>query len=385
MRPRIYLHVGTPKSGTTFLQQVLWSQRELATTQGLTLPLGSFNDHYWGSLDLRGLAGKRNHPPEAKGGWDRLVTAALAAPTERVLISHELFGAVSPAQARQGLSRFGAAEVHVVITARDLVRQITAEWQEHVKHRATQTLDEFVDNLRAKADDRAGWFWRVQDPAGIATTWGQSLPPERVHVITLPPAGVGADQLWPRFAGLLGIDPDVFDTTSQRRNTSLDLEQAELLRRVNVALGDRLPIPGPYPSVGKDILAHRVLSTQRGTPLSLDAATMRFARDQAQRIVTELDKLDVDVVGSLDELIPAVDEDAQALASPSSEAMLASGVAAIADLLAVLSDQLDRTRAERQELEQLKAAPVRSALSQVADDKPAIRKALSTWERFTGR
>ena len=37
-----------------------------------------------------------------------------------------------------------------------------------------------------------------------------------------------------------------FTTTGLRANTSLGYEQAELLRRVNAELGDRLPLPGPY-------------------------------------------------------------------------------------------------------------------------------------------
>ncbi|MFT4010986.1 MAG: hypothetical protein QM655_13205 [Nocardioidaceae bacterium] len=383
MSSQIYLHVGSPKSGTTFLQQVLWSQRELAERQGLTLPLGSFNDHYWGSLDVRGLAGKRNHPVKAMGTWDRLAGAALSAPTPRVLISHELYGAASADQARKALSRFGAADVHVVITARDLVRQITAEWQEHIKHRATATLDEFVANLRRTADDRKGWFWRVQDPVRLATTWGAKLPPDRVHVVTLPPAGAGSGLLWRRFAGLLGLDPSAFDVVSQRRNTSLGLEQAELLRRVNQALGARLPVPGPYPGVAKDILAHRVLAAQEGTPLGLDAETMGFAREQSERIATELDKLGVDVVGSLDELIPEVDVNAKPLPEPSAEAMLTAGVSAIADLLEVLAERAEQVKYERRELHDFKSRPVRSALGQMADDKPAVRKALGAWERFT--
>ena len=73
---RVFLHVGSPKTGTTFLQNVLWAQRGKARGQGLLLPLERFADHYLASLDLRGLSGRPEHPARALGIWDRLVTEA---------------------------------------------------------------------------------------------------------------------------------------------------------------------------------------------------------------------------------------------------------------------------------------------------------------------
>ena len=66
---RIFLHVGSPKTGTTFLQQVLWSQRKLAKQQGLLLPLNSFFEHFLASLDVRDLADRPEHPARAVGIW----------------------------------------------------------------------------------------------------------------------------------------------------------------------------------------------------------------------------------------------------------------------------------------------------------------------------
>ncbi len=156
-------------------------------------------------------------------------------------MSHELFAAANAVQARRATSSFGSGvEVHVVLTVRDLLRQLSAEWQEHVKHRSTQRFDEFVASVREGAPSRTGWFWQVQDYVGLVDRWGEGLPPSRVHVVTVPPAGAPPGLLWDRFAGLLGLDPDSFDTSTSRANTSLGLEQAEVLRRVNLALGDRL-------------------------------------------------------------------------------------------------------------------------------------------------
>lgn len=377
-RPRVFLHVGSPKTGTTFLQDVLWSQRATAGEQGLLLPGERFHDHFLATLDVRGMAGDPIHPERARGMWDQLVAEALAW-DGTVLISHELFAGASAEQARRAVAALAdGAEVHVVVTARDHVRQISAEWQEHVKHRSAATFRDFVREVRDDAA-RTTWFWQVQDYAGVLERWGADLPPERLHVVTVPPSGADPSTLWDRFAGLIGVDPSAFDTALERSNSSLGVEQAELLRRVNVELGDRLPLPGPYPLVVKNVLAHRVLEGRDGTRLTLGPEDQQFAADAARGITERLVAMGADVVGDLAELVPtggpggtAAPDDAYAV--PSDATLLAESVATIADLLVVLNER----RAAVQRADDLATTaqekPVRFALVQAAENRPILRR-----------
>jgi hypothetical protein len=376
---RLFLHVGSPKTGTTFLQNVLWSHRQLAEEQGLLLPLDSFADHYLASLDVRGLSARAEHPERAVGIWDRVARQARAW-AGTTLVSHELFAAATAAQASRALATLGAdLEVHVVLTARDLVRQIPAEWQEHVKHRYPRTLAEFVDDLQA---DEAGksWFWRVQDVAGIAGRWGGTLPPSRVHVVTVPPAGADPEILWERFATLLGLTPESFDLSASRANTSLGIEQAELLRRVNAQLGDKLPLPGPYPVVVKNVLAHRVLAARQGTPLALDLAAVEFAVRRSDEMATRLAAMDVDVVGDLDDLRPdpgvaAAGANPAAFVTPPDSVLLDESVAAVIGLLEVLADRRAERRYEEL-VKQLRRRPVRFVVGRLRDRLRSRRRTL---------
>jgi len=375
-RPRVFLHVGSPKTGTTFLQNVLWAQRDLAREQGLLLPMERFNDHYLGTLDLRGLSGRPVYPERAVGMWDRLVEQSLGW-SGSVLISHELFAAATTEQAKAGVASLveGGAEVHVVVTVRDLVRQLTAEWQEHVKHRSTKTFPEFVAGLRDDTE-RGSWFWRVQDFSGVVARWGADLPPEQVHVVTVPPAGSPPGLLWERFADLLGLEPASFDTATSRANSSLGVEQAELLRRVNLQLGERLPLPGPYPTVVKNVLAHRVLEPRPGTRLTLNAEDTAFAVEESRAIVDRLAAAGVDVVGDLAELVPdpelAPDQDGYP--APTAEALLQESIAAMTELLVVLNER----RAHQRRAEDLVAAarekPVRFALVRASERRPFLMR-----------
>ena len=152
MPERVFLHVGSPKTGTTFLQNVMWSGRQVALDHGLLLPLGTFHDHFLASVDLREQSMYEQFPPRAIGIWERLAEEARAWKGD-VLVSHELFAGATAEQAATAVRSFGDADVHVIVTARDLERQIPAEWQEHIKHRSTSTFTEFVHDVRTMAPD----------------------------------------------------------------------------------------------------------------------------------------------------------------------------------------------------------------------------------------
>jgi len=387
-RARVFLHVGSPKTGTTFLQDVLWTQRETAREQGLLLPGERFHDHFLATLDVRGLAEDPIYPDRARGMWDRLAEEAVAA-DGNVLISHELFAGATAAQAQRAVAALAdRAEVHVVVTARDHVRQIAAEWQEHVKHRSSATFARFVEEVR---DDhaRTSWFWQVQDYAGVLERWGAALPPEHLHLVTVPPAGADPTTLWDRFARVIGVDPAAFDTELERSNSSLGAEQAELLRRVNVELGDRLPLPGPYPLVVKNVLAHRVLESRTGTRLSLSADDQKYAAAESRAIADRLAAAGIDVAGDLAELVPAPDTavvpEGDPYAVPPDAALLAESVATIADLLVVLNER----RAAVQRADDLTATarekPVRFAVVHASEQRPLLRRLRGAYRAAKGR
>lgn len=302
MPERFFLHVGSPKTGTTFLQDVLWTQRQKAQDQGLLLPLTSFHDHFLASVDLRGLSADERFPARTAGIWNRLVEESLAWPGD-VLVSHELFSGTTADQARKAVEALAGVEFHVILTARDLVRQIPAEWQEHVKHRSAIPFGDFVAGVFEGADS-ARWFWTVQDYADICRRWATVVAPHRIHLVTVPAPGGKPDVLWDRFAGVVGLEAGAFDLAAGRANTSLRAEQAELVRRINGQLGDRLGLPGTYPAAVKDLLAQSLLVDRPGTPLVLLPDDRARAVQKGRKISTELSQLGVHVVGDLADLVP---------------------------------------------------------------------------------
>jgi hypothetical protein len=305
---KVLLHVGTPKTGTSYLQDVLFRNRRRLLGSGILYPADRFDAHFLAALDLMRMPWG-GLEAEAVGAWDRLA--------ERVrrhrgtaIISHEILATASRAQAGRALTSLGhgdGAEVHLVISARDLVRQIPAEWQENVKHRAGLSYRTFLDQVRDPARDTriATWFWGVQELPDILDRWGHDLPPERIHIVTVPPAGGPQQLLWKRFSVAFGLDGLDLDLEAERANPSLGVPETTLVRRINRAANQELP-PADYRPLVRELLAHNTLSQRTGSPrLSLPPDLHPWVAEVTASWTAEIERRGYDVVGDLHDLIGA--------------------------------------------------------------------------------
>ena len=74
---RVFLHIGEPKTGTTFIQQVLWGNRAELAAQGIVLPGHHPQDHFRASQDLRGIEKLASDPAGPwTGEWEILASQA---------------------------------------------------------------------------------------------------------------------------------------------------------------------------------------------------------------------------------------------------------------------------------------------------------------------
>lgn len=303
-RGRVFLHVGTPKSGTTYLQEVLWGNRDRLRSAGVLYPGDRPDAQFLATLDLRDLS-YHEPDPATPGSWHRLTTQARAWDGTTV-ISHEMLASADADAVARAMASLAGTEVHVVVTARALARQIPAVWQEDVKNRGSQTFGEFARDLRDRADTYfATTFWGYQDLPAILDTWGADLPPERVHVLPIPHNG-SRDGLWRRFADLIGVDPSVADGTLAVQNASMGAAETNVLRLLNDEDAMAVLDWRAYDALVKTFLAVDVLAERPGAePLRLPAEEREWVGQWSKDTIETLRAAGYAVDGDLDDLMPA--------------------------------------------------------------------------------
>lgn len=387
---RCYLHVGLPKTGTSFLQDVLWSNQGPLAEQGLVLLPARRVDHFHLALAVRGLI-REYDDPRASTVLERLGAEARAVGAQRVLISQEALAPTTPEEAAPLLALLSDFEVHVVVTARDLARQLPSAWQQRIQARATYTYAEFLDDVVARApvaDD----LWRNQDLGRVLANWGAVLPPERLHVVTSPHSrGSGSESLLDRFCSVLGVDPGALDVAQATSNRSLGHAQADLLRRVNLALGDRLPSPRQgYGPLAKEYLAQQVLQRQDGAVLRVPDELRPWCESTAQEWIQQIREAGLDVVGDEADLRPA-DGSFGTVTQPEPAEVLDVAARALADVLELrqpeqrelrgLRQRVERQQARIAELELELAVPGPRRVARAARRRLRVRHRLSQLRR----
>ncbi|MDR7252966.1 hypothetical protein J2X46_001951 [Nocardioides sp. BE266] len=395
MSRRVLLHVGCPKTGTSYLQDVLFRNQKTLREHDILYPADRFDAHFLAALDLMTLPWG-GLETEAVGAWDRLAAQVRDWPGTAI-ISHEIFARATPTQVERALASLGDAEVHLVLSVRDLVRQIPAEWQENVKHRSHITYAKFLQTIRDPARDSkiGSWFWAVQELPDILARWAGSLPSERVHLVTVPPSGSDRGELWRRFSHTFGLDGLELDLTAERENPSLGVPETSLLRTINQRVTSIISPPDYRPLV-RELLAHQTLS--RGVAsarLGLSPEDHAWAQDLSRGWVAAIAEEGYDVSGSLDDLVGPdlgtfVDPD-----TVTAELLLPSALDAISALLvegarlrAVEERLHEELREARDDVDRARATPtyrVKRKVVRTLEESPAGRGTLDAYRRMKGK
>jgi hypothetical protein len=302
---RFFLHVGLPKTGTTYLQSVLAQSRTRLRELGYVYPFVRPEGMFHAAVELR----RQHHtwgldPALVDGTWAALCRVAAGFEGDAI-VSHELLGGATSEVVARARAALPDSELHLVVTVRDLARQVTAHWQEQVKNGRTYAFEEYAEEVLDPAAHahRPDAFWVEQDLVGVLERWAGGLPPQRVHVVVCTPRGAPSEELWRRFASAVDLDPDAVRLPPAPANDSLGAAQVALLRMVNQRLGGRLEQPR-YAHVVKRFFAQRLLAGVSTAPARAPEELREVLTGATAAWREALARGGWLVHGSLDDLVP---------------------------------------------------------------------------------
>jgi hypothetical protein len=301
----LVLHVGTMKSGTSFLQTLLFEQKAHLAEAGVLVP-----GRAWGAqaAAVRSvLSPGRNLEP-----WESLVKEIRKHRGDAV-VSMEFLGPANDKAAKRVLEPFSDMDVQVVVTARDLNRTLVSMWQETIQNGRAWTWQEYVDAARESApgsrrgsqdkETPGGTFWRQQHLARILGDWAGRVGAGSVTLVTVPPPGAPASALTERFARATGLplDPHL---PVPRANESLGLASILVLRDLNEALGRRGFDGADGQPLRKRMIAKNALARLAEDEPRLGLEVAEWVSRQTDATVGKIIGLGVGVVGDLADLNP---------------------------------------------------------------------------------
>lgn len=338
--PTIYLHIGTMKSGTSYIQGMLGRHRETLRSAGVLYPGERWTDQVEAVRDA--LAGpgaaRRGVQP---GRWNAMVERMLEWDGPKALVSMEFLSFASAERVAAIVESLRPAPVHVVITARDLARVIPSAWQESTQNRQTWTWADYLSSISSRdmkeplAKQR---FWNQQDLVDMSLRWAGAVGWGNMHLVTVPQPGAARDDVWRRFCAVVGLDAVAYDgAETVRGNPAIGAGSAEFLRRLNVELGRGLDITA-YERVVKRFLAKNTLAYRVDEPrLTLPNDYWDWVVSVAEPTIAWLADSGIEIAGTLDDLRPRQPE-ASVPTAIAEEAVADAGVHAVCELVTRLGD-----------------------------------------------
>ncbi len=305
----VFLHVGCRKSGTSALQLALRQGAAALDELGLAQPLLGRASTTRGLVEplRRAAAGD---PAPARAAVAALADRIRASDRPTHLVTLEALAEMPAEVAAIVVDGLAAFDTHVVVTVRPWALTIPSEWQQQVKSRYTGEYVAYAEAVRDPAGaspaaaEEAALFRRRQDVAGVVERWGAGARPPSVHVLLVPRDRDARPDLLDLFCGLVGIDRALLRAPSRVVNQSLSREDAEVLRRVNLTLGDTLTdLRGDYRySVRKWIAVQAMMRRGRspGGRIRLPRDLEDWAEQESLRQLDRVRAAGADVVGDVD-------------------------------------------------------------------------------------
>lgn len=219
---KLYLHIGPHKTGSTYLQKALYSNREGLEENGITYPIDPSSSHV-AHHDLAELYQFKKHE-ESKALADRLIGQCDGS----LILSSENFDRLDLESVSKLKKDFEGYEVFVLFFSRNLGELLVSNWQESVKHGSTLAWGEYAFKHLLKPFQS-----EVINKNKILDVYSDVFGMKALSIFDY---GIYEDKdrdIFEDFLGFLRVSLTARKDKNQRVNNSMDYSRVELIRALN--------------------------------------------------------------------------------------------------------------------------------------------------------
>lgn len=228
---RIYIHIGTHKTGTTSIQYYLNYRKDEMLAQGILVPdAGKTSDSVYSGNHRLAWAVDLRKGETTTESWDQLAEIMNSVVHEKTVISSEAFCKLSIDKVRQVKELLKGHEVFIIVYFRNYKTYIRAIYSQVIKdHTETRSFPRYINSTGD---------WMNYDR--ILRNWGGNFGYDHL-VVRVYDEVISKDNILSDFCRIIGFIPPENDPHFQlQRNISPDEQTIRILRLINICK-KRLP------------------------------------------------------------------------------------------------------------------------------------------------
>lgn len=235
-QPRLFIHAGFHKSGTSALQESFDSQHDELRQSGIIYPNIGRKAHHRIAWALSGGTwgwDKKGGEKTSRKEWTRLAKAINSNKAENILLSSEFFSELDKEQILTIFDVIKGRKIEALFTLRPLVKLLGSSYQQYLKYGITADYVTWLHSVLDKPGESKinPTFWNRHFSGKVVAKWVEVLGAGNVTVLIVDESK--PEFLYDSVNQYLGLPQGFIRPQESGSNRSLNLEEIALLLELN--------------------------------------------------------------------------------------------------------------------------------------------------------